>query len=157
MFLSKRDAYIRAISRGIGYCLGKIDDDDYDNVIQSSYPKVNYDERIELLNKIKNLRAVHVSDDVDLNLLESKSWFHETVQADKSCAVLYSESTEDAAVVLFYDRECNFYVVDYLVDTNVPFGALVKDMLASNTICIAYANEIPNKYSKVIILQGKDD
>lgn len=157
MFISKRDAFMRALSVGISYCTGKITDEDYDKVFEASGSKIEYDSKIELLNGVDKLRAVHVSDELSANFLESKAWFQETVQADKSCAVLYSETEEEAAVILFYDKDCNFYVIDYVDDDNVPLGSLIRDTLISNTTCIAYANEIPDSYTRAIILQGKED
>lgn len=157
MFISKRDAFMCALSVGISYCVGKITDEDYEKVIQSSDSKTEYDSKIELLNNVDKLRAVHVSDELSVDFLENKTWFKETVQADKSCAVLYSETEAEAAVILFYDKECNFYIIDYVDEDNVPFGALIRDTLLSNTTCIAYANEIPDSYARAIILQGKED
>lgn len=157
MFVSKQDALICALSKGIGYCVGKITEEEFNNVIKATFSTTSYEDKIVLLNSIEKLRAVHVSDTIDKGLLNNKVWFHEAIQADKSCAVLYSDAEESAAVLLFYDKECQFYVIDYVDPDNVPFGALVRDMLASSTVCIAYPDEIPDIYTKAIILQGKED
>lgn len=157
MFVSKQDALICALSKGIGYCVGKITEEEFDNVIKATYDSTSYEDKIKLLNSVGKLRAVHVSDSIDKDLLRNKVWFHETIQADKSCAVLYSDTEVSTAILLFYDKECLFYVIDYVDSDNVPFGALVRDMLSSSSVCIAYPDEIPNIYTKAIILQGKED
>lgn len=157
MFVSKQDALICALSKGIGYCVGKIKEEEYNNVIKATFSTTSYEDKIVLLNSIEKLRAVHVSDNIDKELLSSKVWFQEAIQADKSCAVLYSDTEESTALLLFYDKECLFYVIDYIDPDNVPFGALVRDMLSSSTVCIAYPDEIPDIYTKAIILQGKED
>lgn len=156
MFLCKRDALLQTIAKGVNYCVGKISDDFYKSIIDATDGDLSYDERVDKLNTIEGLRAVNVGEEVTSDFLSSNHWFAETVQADKSCAVMYNSNTKDVALITFYDREADFFIVDYIDLENVPPDSILKGPISSLSECIVYREELLGKYDKSIILQGKE-
>lgn len=156
MFLCKRDALLQAMIKGIVYCIGEISEDDYNTVISSTDSDICYGERIDRLNTIAGLRAVSVEEEVTPDFLSSNHWFVETVQAERSCAVMYNSSTKDVALFTFYDREADFFIVDFVDLENVPEDSILKEPFTNLSECIVYRDELLGKYNKIIILQGKE-
>lgn len=156
MFICYRDALLQTICSAIEYCIGKVRELEYEYVILASDSLTDYEAKIDALNAIEHLRAVSVSDRITEEFLSKPSWFLESVQADASCAVLYSYDTGECILVTFYDKEADFFVVDYVDLESVPVGALLRDPLSSLSQCIVYKSELLGKYDKAIIIQGKD-
>lgn len=157
MFINNRDVLIKHLAYAIAYVKGIVDDRDYSCVVSASNLNQVYEEKISALNGIKGIRAIEVSNTIDEDFLSMPSWFLEMVQADKSCAILYSEDCSKAVVITFYDKEADFFVVDYIDLTAVPTGAILRDPLTSLSECIVYKDELLGMYDKVIILQGKEE
>lgn len=156
MFLCRRDAILQTITKGVSYCIGETSEDDFKHIVTATEPDVIYANCLSALNLIDGLRAISVEDEVTEEFLSSGHWFVETVQADKSCAIMYNSSTKDVALVTFYDKEADFFIVDFMDLDNVPTGAILKHPLTSLSECIVYKDEILGRYDKVIILQGKE-
>ena len=157
MFLCKRDALLQTIIKGVEYCVNQIPESDFYHVLSASNLELSYNDKITVLNDIKGLRAVNVSDGMTDEFYEGTHWFTETIQADKSCAVLYNSETGDTLLATFYDKEADFFIVDYIKLEYVPVGAILKDPLTSLSECIVYKDELVGKYKEILILQGKED
>lgn len=158
MFINCYDRLHCMLAKAIAYVHGTIDSkSDWDNFEQAIMCE-DYSKKISSLNNIKGIRAVSAIDiSIDEEFLSGDRWFTETVQANKSCAVLYSSDLDKAVLVIFYDKECDFFIVDYIELEEVPDGAILRDPLTSLTQCIVYKEALLSKYDKAIIIQGKGE
>ena len=113
MFINCYDRLHCMLAKAIAYVHGTIDSEsDWDNFEQAIMWE-DYSKKISSLNNIKGIRAVSAIDiSIDEEFLSGDRWFTETVQANKSCAVLYTSDLDKAVLVIFYDKECDFFIVE---------------------------------------------
>lgn len=158
MFICNCDRMFKAFSKAIAYVHGPISNgEDSIHLLEAS----REDDYITMLNHIDAITGINVSCEdgspIDEQFLSGNKWFGETVQADKSCAVLYNKDKSEVLLVIFYDKEYDFYVVDYLEMESIPEGAILRDPLTNLTQCIVEKDKLVNKYDKLIIIKGKGD
>lgn len=158
MFICNCDRMFKAFSKAIAYVHGSINNDEDSMHLLEAAKEADY---MTMLNHIGAITGIDVSCEdgspIDGQFLSGNKWFGETVQADKSCAVLYNKDRSEVLLVIFYDKEYDFYVVDYLEMEAIPEGTILRDPLTSLTQCIVEKDKLVDKYDKLIIIKGKGD
>lgn len=158
MFICNCDRMFKAFSKAIEFVHGSIDNEEDSKCLLSACQSNDYE---SILSDIGSIKGISVSRDdnspINEEFLSGDKWFTEAVQAEKSCAVLYSEDRSEVLLAMFYDKEYDFFVVDYLEIEAVPDGAIFRDPVISLTQCIVEKDKLVNKYNRFIIIKGKGD
>lgn len=157
MFLNGVDSLFETLKTAITYGIGEgntISEEDYDKVYVAVKSK-DIKEMSGKLNELDGVRVITADEGSSINIefLSGSKWFAEGVQSNKTVGILFNSVSLEAICLIFYDRECDLYIVDYVDISNVPPTAIVRDVGLSLTTCIVDPIEIADKYDKCMLIQ----
>lgn len=87
----------------------------------------------------------------------STKWFAEAMSSKCTSAILFNRDTHDIIVVDFYDKEYDYYAIDFLDESCVDFSMPMKDITGAYTRRMTDKYWLSDRFDDIIVLQFQGD
>lgn len=130
--------------------------DDEFNLLLKAADYIDPYKMADTLKEIDNVNIIVMQQEnpFDSEYFSGDRYFAEGAQSNQSAALLWSSDGNDILAIIFYDREYDFYVVEYGIADDVPPELIVKNPERNLCRGIVDRPTLAGRFTNGIIIQA---
>lgn len=149
-YMAIRTAAVSAIKKDITLSEGEL------GCLYAAAFTPDMDKEVHCIKQTKKFNVMKEVSDSQfiIDFFSGERWFAESLASNNTAAVMWSDETGEYIVIDMYDKEFDFYVVDFLDEELVDITLPIKDIAGSFKRRIVEKYWLADRFNKVMVITG---